>query len=208
MLFIDPNAAAIRPNLWLGGSSNEKDADDLQSKGVTHILQVGRELSPTHPDKFQYLRISIDDHEQEDIVKYFPRSMKFIHDAINSGGTVLVHCMAGMSRSASMCIAYLAWGEGLAYDAAFKAVKSARACVSPNLGFIFQLQDYIAAGCQADEWRGWNKNVFAERLRSYRACHTKDTPGIRSRIRMHRAALERAHDAKRLGNRRKTRRPI
>ena len=42
--------------------------------------------------------------------------------------------MAGISRSSSVCIAYLMWKEKLGFDASFKQVKKARPCVYPNLG--------------------------------------------------------------------------
>ena len=43
----------------------------------------------------------------ENIGRHLPGAVRFIKDAIKSGGTVFVHCYAGQSRSATCVIAYL-----------------------------------------------------------------------------------------------------
>jgi len=55
---------------------------------------------------------------------------------------VLVHCQGGISRSASLCIAYLIQCQGLSYDAAFALVRKARPIIMPNIGFVRQLKDF------------------------------------------------------------------
>ena len=53
---------------------------------------------------------------------------------------MLVHCAAGVSRSASVVVAYLMYKKGLSLDDALDFVKSKRECVDPNFGFREQLQ--------------------------------------------------------------------
>ena len=59
-----------------------------------------------------------------------------------SGGRVLVHCHAGVSRSATVCMAYVM--KNLDYDlkSAYDFVKARRPCVSPNLHFMGQLLEF------------------------------------------------------------------
>lgn len=57
-------------------------------------------------------------------------------------GKVLVHCRAGVSRSATICIAYLMQKQGLSLDSAFEFVVSRRPIIDPNLNFIQQLQKF------------------------------------------------------------------
>lgn len=52
---------------------------------------------------------------------------------------VLVHCMAGVSRSASVLIAYLMWREGLTAARALREVQLRRCIANPNPGFRVQL---------------------------------------------------------------------
>ena len=53
---------------------------------------------------------------------------------------VLVHCMAGASRSATIVIAYLMWKKKMKYKEASQYVKDRRFIVYPNFGFRKQLQ--------------------------------------------------------------------
>lgn len=57
-------------------------------------------------------------------------------------GVALVHCNAGVSRSAAIVIGYLMSREGLAFNAALALVKAARPAIRPNPGFHEQLKDY------------------------------------------------------------------
>ncbi len=58
------------------------------------------------------------------------------------GGVVLVHCNAGVSRSASVVIGFLMSQEKMSFDEAFSAVKTARPHIQPNPGFMSQLKKY------------------------------------------------------------------
>lgn len=55
---------------------------------------------------------------------------------------MLVHCHAGVSRSATVCIAYIM--KNLDHDlrSAYDFVKARRPCVSPNLHFMGQLLEF------------------------------------------------------------------
>lgn len=63
-------------------------------------------------------------------------------------GGVLVHCLAGVSRSATVVIAYLMWKRGLSLYAARRHVAEVRPWIRPNSGFQRQLQAFEDAGCQ------------------------------------------------------------
>lgn len=57
-------------------------------------------------------------------------------------GNVLVHCRMGISRSASLVIAFLMRKYKCGYDKAFVKVKDRRPIVHPNTGFVSQLKQY------------------------------------------------------------------
>jgi len=80
-----------------------------------------------------------------DIISYFDECFSFIDSALNAGGRVLVHCMAGVSRAASIVIGYLMKVKNMDFETAFNHVKAQRPCIRPNDGFMHQLQIY---GCQ------------------------------------------------------------
>ena len=69
------------------------------------------------------------------------------------GGRVFVHCQAGISRSATICLAYLMHTQRVKLDEAFDFVKQRRHVISPNLAFMGQLLQFETdVLCQG--WRG------------------------------------------------------
>lgn len=71
-----------------------------------------------------------------------------------SGGRVLVHCQAGISRSATICLAYLMHTQRVKLQEAFDFVKQRRKVISPNLAFMGQLLQFETdVLCQ-----GWSSN--------------------------------------------------
>ena len=65
-----------------------------------------------------------------------------IIDVVTRGGKALVHCVAGVSRSAAIVIAYLMKHKRLPLREAFTLVRARRPFIRPNVGFWRQLIDY------------------------------------------------------------------
>ena len=60
-----------------------------------------------YPQEFTYKVIKLTDTEESNIKDEIPAAIDFIHENIELGNKILVHCFAGKSRSASVVIAYL-----------------------------------------------------------------------------------------------------
>ena len=54
-----------------------------------------------------YLPCQLADTQNSDLALYFEQAIRFIDEAHAAGGAVLVHCMAGISRSTTIVLAYL-----------------------------------------------------------------------------------------------------
>ena len=52
--------------------------------------------------EFKRLDIWLPDHPAADILRHLPAAVTFVREALASGGRVLVHCAAGVSRSATV----------------------------------------------------------------------------------------------------------
>ena len=69
-------------------------------------------------------------------------SLSALDSVRGSGGSILVHCQAGISRSATICLAYLISRKHFRLDEAYEFVKKRRAVISPNFNFMGQLLNW------------------------------------------------------------------
>jgi len=139
-----PAPAEILPGLYLGCAKDAASEEVLSKYGITHILNV----TPNLPNVFEsdsrycYKQIPIIDHWSQNLSQFFPEAIQFIDEARSRGNGVLVHCLAGISRSVTLTVAYLMntrrWSLNYAYD----FVKLRKSDVSPNFNFMGQLLDF------------------------------------------------------------------
>ncbi|KAL0842110.1 hypothetical protein ABMA28_014292 [Loxostege sticticalis] len=132
----------IFDHVYLGSEWNASNLEELQRNGVRHILNVTREIDNFFPGMFDYLNIRVYDDEKTDLLKHWDNTFKYINKARNEGSKVLVHCKMGISRSASVVIAYAMKAFNWNFDKALKHVKAKRNCIKPNTNFLSQLETY------------------------------------------------------------------
>ena len=65
----------------------------------------------------------------------FKECIEYIDRVIDDGGRVVVHCMAGVSWSATVIIAYLMTKNKCSFKEAFDYTRSKRMVINPNPGF-------------------------------------------------------------------------
>ncbi|XP_077989228.1 serine/threonine/tyrosine-interacting protein B-like [Glandiceps talaboti] len=141
----------IIPGLYLGpyAAAMKSKKQSLKEHSITHIVCVRQNIEanfikPNFPEDFKYLVLDVADRPTENIIRHFVVAKEFIDDCLNKGGRVLVHGNAGISRSASLVIAYVIETFGLSYKDAFRFVQQRRFCINPNEGFAHQLTEYEA----------------------------------------------------------------
>lgn len=98
-------------------------------------------ISVKCPSMRKYVRYDIRDLPEELISKFFKKCNTHIANAHMQQLKVLVFCYAGMSRSVSICLAFLIKNRKMSYDEAFNHISSLRE-IDPNEGFIGQLIAY------------------------------------------------------------------
>lgn len=137
----------ILPHLFLGAKKDAEDRELMQRLGITSVLNVTPDCPNYHEDLpgFRYKQLPIYDTWHQNIARFFDESYEFIDstDAAlpqNIGtGRTLVHCSAGISRSATIVIAYLMRKNRWSLNHAYGHVKSLRPTISPNLDFMGHL---------------------------------------------------------------------
>ncbi|XP_029470550.1 dual specificity protein phosphatase 10-like isoform X2 [Rhinatrema bivittatum] len=138
----DAELSTILPFLFLG---NEKDAQDLEhmaSLNIGHVINVTTHLPLYHPGTLCYKRLPATDSGKQNLRQYFEEAFEFIEEAHQCGKGVLIHCQAGVSRSATIVIAYLMKHTLMTMGDAYKYVKGKRPVISPNLNFMGQLLEF------------------------------------------------------------------
>jgi len=81
------------------------------------------------------------DKSSYNIQRHFKKGINFIEKHIKNTN-VFVHCMAGVSRSGAMVVAYIMKTNNLDFYSAMRLVKKQRPMVFPNLGFQKQLKSF------------------------------------------------------------------
>jgi len=138
----DTTPSEILPFLYVGSQQHAQSRPILEQLKISHILNITATCPNWYADTIQYKNIQIKDTWNQNITSYFEDAFQFIDSARNAGGRVLVHCVAGISRSPTITIAYLMRTHNLSLQAALAHVKTQRNIVSPNLDFLVELEQY------------------------------------------------------------------
>ena len=127
----------ITDKIYLGDIDGAREINYLKKQGIKYIINLaGTMFSPEYEEGlFVRKMIEIMDFPKENIFQYFKECIDFIEKA----DKIYIHCMAGVSRSASIVIAYIMWKEHKNYNEAFAFVKKYR-FIYPNFGFVYQLK--------------------------------------------------------------------
>ncbi|XP_026184810.1 uncharacterized protein LOC113143417 [Mastacembelus armatus] len=133
----------ILPFLFLGNERDAQDLDLLLRLNIGYVVNVTTHLPLYHVNSgLRYKRLPATDNSKQNLRQYFEEVFEFIEEAYQSGQGVLVHCQAGVSRSATIVIAYLMKHTLMTMTDAYKYVRSRRPVVSPNLNFMGQLLEF------------------------------------------------------------------
>lgn len=123
----------IIPNLYLG---NKSEATNNHNSYDCIISVIDYDYTLPHDNQYN---IKIFDDVNQSIIPTIYKTADIIDKYIKDNKKVLVHCSAGVSRSATIVIAYLMIKHKMTYMKALIYVKMKRNIICPNQGFKRQL---------------------------------------------------------------------
>ena len=133
----DGDMDKIIDNIYLGNCIAAADVDYLKKEGIEKVLTVMNYGCPEYKENdFEHKTFLVEDFGGQNIIQYFGECLNFI----KGDKKILVHCMAGASRSATIVIAYLMWTMKMKFLDALDYTKNKRLVVYPNCGFKAQLK--------------------------------------------------------------------
>ncbi len=107
-----PDPSQIIPGLYLSDYRASQSIEILDKHEITLIMNMTTkfpnkfESDPLLKDKFTYHQYQIKDDPNVDLYPIFESGTARIDDVLSKQKSILVHCEAGISRSASMVMAY------------------------------------------------------------------------------------------------------
>ncbi|XP_026880061.1 dual specificity protein phosphatase 16 [Electrophorus electricus] len=133
----------ILPHLYLGCQRDVLNRDLMQQNDIAYVLNASNTCpKPDFIPESHFLRVPVNDSFCEKILPWLDNSVEFIEKAKACNARVLVHCLAGISRSATIAIAYIMKRMDMSLDEAYRFVKEKRPTISPNFNFLGQLLDF------------------------------------------------------------------
>ena len=132
----------IDDNIYVGPLETVLKTKELLSLKIKFILNLSCVSYNKRIKYFKYYDIFINDNHTENAIKYFKITNRFIDDAVNSGGKILIHSENGTSRCWVFLMAYLIGRRQMTFNQAFDLVKSKFNHVEPNDNFLTQLKHY------------------------------------------------------------------
>ena len=131
--------------LWIGSfyDADEDDGEWLDDAGITHVLNCATEDVQGNVEGRKYLLLDAQDqHGYKIIEQHWSAARAFLFDARHTtNAKVLVHCSAGINRSATMVCAYLMESRSIGVVEAATEILKKRPISLCNESFLMQLAE-------------------------------------------------------------------
>ncbi|XP_075038874.1 dual specificity protein phosphatase 12 isoform X2 [Mixophyes fleayi] len=141
----------VLPGLYLGSVSDVTDSQYLQQTGITHVLTVDSVAQDHLQHLFQTKFVNILDDSSADLLSHLPECLHFLKEALGMPrSSVLVHCQAGVSRSAAVITAYMMSTTECTFEEVYRRLHNIKQDIKMNDEFVNQLTLFEAMGYDVD----------------------------------------------------------
>jgi len=111
MILASQNATEILPRLWLGNMEASQDQAFLRKNQITVIINCTKDLPFLPLSGIYKYRVPVNDDLQKTeinaMVGWLDKILPIIHHHYQQGRAILIHCFAGMQRSAIVTYSFL-----------------------------------------------------------------------------------------------------
>ncbi|XP_040859651.1 dual specificity protein phosphatase 18 [Ochotona curzoniae] len=132
----------ITRSLYISNGAAANNKLLLASHHITTVINVSLEIMNVFYENIEYLHVPVADAPSSHLCGFFDPVADHIHRVEMKQGRTLLHCAAGVSRSAALCLAYLMKYHAMSLLDAHAWTKSCRPIIRPNVGFWEQLIHY------------------------------------------------------------------
>ena len=134
----------VTDHVFLGSLRTAQSEKIFRQLNITKIVTAGKGLQVLDPlpEGVEQILLNVDDQPDQKLAPFFDDVADFLEKSTLQNERVLVHCFAGLSRSAAVVCAYLIKKRKMTFKQAIQLVKVARPSVNPNDGFRKQLIEY------------------------------------------------------------------
>jgi len=146
----------VTDDLWISDAPTVRELSEPHQ--FEHVVTVGyfdrlgynRPTASDTGDRFVFQDAAAHEYDR------FAAAVDHLRETLSTPTLcpVLVHCQAGVSRSAAVCTAALAVQAGLSYETAFETVATARSKVDPIPPLVDSARRYIQQHEKSDEATG------------------------------------------------------
>jgi atypical dual specificity phosphatase len=127
----------VASGLYLGDYKNASDFWWLKEKGVSTIINAAEEVPNYYPSHFNYINLNMEDVPEYPIeLPKFEGIFRFIKEQRYKGRVTLVHCRAGVNRSAIMVLYFIMRNYNIDYNDAFEVLYRLRPIINPHPVYI------------------------------------------------------------------------
>jgi len=139
----DTMISRVEDRIYLGSETIANNKALMVSVGITHILNCSGLVSPNYyPETFRYKTLLLSDAQDANISKHIDDAVDYINDALRCGGSILIHCKYGISRSSAVVICYLMAKYNWTYEISYEYTRMVRKSSCPNAGFAISIIEW------------------------------------------------------------------
>lgn len=134
-------------DLWISDISTTRNSS-VPTETVVTVCQD--DIYDNISDSTRYFHFNMADGEcdgygGDDSYECFERAVTIVLNELDADHDVLVHCHAGQSRSAAVCITAVATVDDYSYSEAYRRVEDARSIIDPNPELVEKIWQFLSS---------------------------------------------------------------